>query len=147
MFASMKVAVKHGKKATHKAILLLSVIKLIEDGLIQSNQIVLSDILIAKFKQCWDRCIGDSSIFQAKIATSYWHLQNEAFWKLISFDGAEVTKNNIIGSMYSVNNLRNQVKYTEIDSELFELLQSEVARGKIKGLLLNTYLNDKYLQK
>ena len=49
--------------------------------------------------------------------------------------------------MYSVNNLRKQVKYAEIDSELFELLQYDDSREKIKGLLLNTYLNDKYMQK
>ena len=131
----MRVAVKHGMKAPHKAILILSVIELIEDGLIQSNQILLSNILIEKFKQCWDRYIGNSTVFQADIGKPFWHLQSEPFWKLISHNGTEVTKDNISGSKYSISNLRKNVAYAEIDEELFELLQKEVTRTSFKEII------------
>ena len=145
--SSLKTAKMAGVKAPHKPILLLSVIDLIEKGVITSNHIELSEILERQFAQNWAKYVGDSLLFQAKIATPFWHLQNEPFWRLISFCGSEVTKSTVQGSMYSVNNLRKQVKYAEIDSELFELLDNEDAREKVKGLLLNTYLSDKYLQK
>ena len=145
--SSLKTAKVTGLKAPHKPILLLSVIDLIARGVISSNHIELSEDLERQFTQNWMRYVGDSLLFQAKITTPFWHLQNEPFWRLVSFDNVEVTKDNIRGSMYSVNNLRKQVKYAEIDSELFELLDNEDAREKVKGLLLNTYLSDKYLQK
>ncbi len=144
--SSLKTAKITGVKAPHKPILLLSVIDLVERGVITSNHIEFSEALERQFAQNWTRYVGDSLLFQSKIATPFWHLQNEPFWRLISCNGVEMTKENIVGSMYSVNNLRKQVKYAEIDSELFELLQDYDDREKIKGLLLNTYLNDKYLQ-
>ncbi len=139
MFASMRVAVKHGMKAPHKAILLHSVIELIEGGFIQSNQIELSDMLIEKFKQCWDKYIGRSTVFQADIGKPFWHLQGEPFWKLISHSGTEVTKDNITGSKYSISNLRKNVAYAEIDEELFELLQSQGTRTQTIKLLNKFY--------
>ena len=144
---SLKTAKIAGVKAPHKPILLLSVIDLIERGLITSNRIELSEALERQFAKNWARYVGDSLLFQAKIATPFWHLQNESFWRLISFDGVEVTKNNIVGSMYSVNNLKKQVKYSEIDSELFELLQTEDMRAKLRVLLIATYLKNRQLQK
>ncbi len=135
MFASMRTAVKNGKRAPHKAILLLSVIELIEDGLIQSNQIELSDMLIKKFKQCWDIYIGNSTVFQSDIGKPFWHLQSEPFWKLISHSGTQVTKDSISGSKYPINNLRKNVAYAEIDKELFELLQEEVTRATFKEII------------
>ena len=134
-------------KAPHKPILLLSVIDLIEKGVITSNHIELSEELEREFAQNWARYVGDSLLFQAKIATPYWHLQNEPFWKLVGVNCSEITKDNIIGSKYSVNNLRKQVSYAEIDEELFELLNSEDTRAKFREILIATYLNKIQLQR
>ena len=145
--SSLKTAKVTGLKAPHKPILLLSVIDLIARGVISSNHIELSEDLERQFTQNWMRYVGDSLLFQAKITTPFWHLQNEPFWRLVSFDNVEVTKDNIRGSMYSVNNLRKQVKYAEIDRELFELLQSDDTRARLRVLLVSTYLQDAHLQK
>ena len=44
-------------------------------------------------------------------------------------------------------NLRKQVKYAEIDRELFELLQSDDTRARLRVLLVFTYLQDAHVQK
>lgn len=144
MFASMRVAVKQGMKAPHKTILLLSVIELIEDGFIQSNHIKLSDKLIEKFKQNWNKYVGNSTVFQADIGKPFWHLQSEPFWKLISHNGIEVTKDNISGSKYSISNLRKNVAYAEIDKELFELLKNRATIERMKTLIFTIHLDRNY---
>ena len=146
-FNSLKTAKMARVKAPHKPILLLSIIDLIERGVITSNHIELSEALERQFAQNRAKYVGDSLLFQAKIATPYWHLQNEPFWELVSFSGSEVTKSTMQGSLYSVNNLRKQVKYAEIENQLYILLQSEDTRAELRTILINTYLNDNHIQK
>ena len=77
--SSLKTAKMAGVKAPHKPILLLSVINLIELGVITFNPIELSEVLERQFNQNWAKYVGDSLLFHAKIATPFWHLQNEPF--------------------------------------------------------------------
>ncbi|MFR9543270.1 MAG: hypothetical protein SNJ29_08615 [Rikenellaceae bacterium] len=146
-FSSLKTAKMAGVRAPHKAILLLTVIDLIDWGVIKSNQIELNDDLEWQFKHNWARYVGDSVLFQPKIATPYWHMSGEPFWKLVPHSGGELTKENLQGTPYSLTNLRKQVKSADIDLKLFELLQNEDARAKFRVLLITTYLGDTHLQK
>ena len=85
--SSLKTAKIAGVKAPHKPLLLLSIIDLVERGVINSNHIKLDDELERVFTANWTRYVGSYVLFQPKIATPFWHLQNEPFWKLISQDG------------------------------------------------------------
>ena len=76
-FINLNTAKKLGRPAPHKAILLLSVIELIECGRIQSNRIELTEVLESTFLKLWKRYVGNSLVFQAKVATPFWHLQHE----------------------------------------------------------------------
>lgn len=142
----LKTAKKAGKKAPHKPILILSVIDLIERGTITDNHIELSDALVSTFESNWSRYVGNSLLFRPVVGTPFWHLQNEPFWKLVSHNGTEVTKESVSGAKYSIGSLRKNVAYAEIDSELFALMQSEDTRAELRVLLISTYLNDTHLQ-
>ncbi|MFR9627451.1 MAG: hypothetical protein SNJ31_06870 [Rikenellaceae bacterium] len=144
---SLKTAKIAGVIAPHKPILLLSIIDLIERGLLINNQIQLSEALEKQFKHNWSRYVGDSILFQPKIATPYWHMSGESFWKLVSQNGEELTKENFQGSPYSSTNLRKQVKYAEIEQELFDLLQKENVRADFRVLLIKKYLGTRHFQK
>lgn len=147
LISSLKTAKIAGVKAPHKPILLLSVIDLIERGVIENNHIELSEALEKQFKYNWARYVGDSVLFQPKIATPYWHMSGEPFWALVPHCGGELTKEKLQGSPYSLTNLRKHVKYAKIDQELFDLLLSEDVRAKFRVLLITTYFGDKHLQK
>ncbi len=136
-----------GKRAPHKPILLLSIIDLIERGVITSRHIELSDSLVDTFKHNWTRYVGDSVLFRPVVGTPFWHLQNEPFWKLISHSGTVITKDNMPNAKYSVGSIRANIAYAEIDTELFALMQNEDARAQLRVLLISTYLNDTHLQK
>ena len=145
--SSLNTAKTGTSKAPHKAILLLTVIDLIDWGEIKSNHIKLDDNLEWQFKHNWSRYVGNSPLFQSKIATPYWHMQGESFWKLILQDGRETTKDNFQGSPYSVSNLKKQVRYAAIDQDLFELMQTVDGRAQMRTLLISIYLTYKPIQK
>ena len=74
-----------GVKAPHKAIMLLSVIDLVEYGVITSNKIEFSERLEKQFQHNWLRYVGQSDVFQPRVGTPFWHLHYEPFWKLVPY--------------------------------------------------------------
>lgn len=73
-FANLRTAKKLGLPAPHKAVLLLSVMELVEVGVITGNRIELSECKEKTFLKLWKRYVGTSVVFQAKVATPFWHL-------------------------------------------------------------------------
>ena len=122
-FSNLNTAKRFGFKAPHKAILLLSVIESIECGLINNNKL-------------WEIHVGDSLIFQPKIATPFWHLQNEPFWNLYLHSGENL---NTVRNPYSVQKLRLET-VAFIDGDLYRLLKDNESREVLKNLLIKTYL-------
>lgn len=145
-----------GHKAPHKAILLLSIIDLVECGAIRYPQIELTDELVERFNYTWKRYLGNSSIFSPDITKPYFHMQHEPFWKLVekydmdamlvaedepwSKDKSE--KKTLPTGSYSVKSMRNAFEFAEIDETLFKLMQNADARAMFRVLLINTYLSN-----
>lgn len=132
LFHRLHTAVISGQKAPHKAVLLLSVIELIEEKTISSPCIPLSDDLISRFNRNWKAHVH-SDKFSPMITTPYWHLQNESFWRLNTYDGSELKKT------YSEKYLR-EYTFAIIDIDLFELLTEADNAVKFKEIIRNTYL-------
>ena len=140
-FSSLRTAQKLGKPAPHKAILLLSVMELVESGVIKSNRIELTERLEQAFLKLWKRYIGTSLVFQPKIATPFWHLQNEPFWTLYMNDGTDLR---MVTSPYSVKRLRENT-HAVMDPELFALMQDEDSRARLRVTLIGQYLQDQHI--
>lgn len=138
---SLNTAQKAGKKAPHKAILLLSIIELVEKGVIQSNTFTLSEQLEETFKRLWKRYVGVSVLFQPKVATPFWHLQNEPFYNLKMNNRQAI---NSAFNPYSVKRLRENATAT-IDEALFQLMKDETARAEMRTLLISNYLQHGFL--
>lgn len=132
LFQRLHTAVISGQKAPHKAVLLISVIELIEEKTISSPCIPLSDDLISRFIRNWKAHVN-SDIFSPTITTPYWHLQNESFWRLNTYDGSELKKT------YSEKYLR-ECTFAIIDIDLFELLKEAGNAVRFKEIILDTYL-------
>lgn len=88
-FSSLYTNTQKGVKAPHKAIMLLSVIDLVEYGVITSNQIEFSERLDPQFQHNWSRYVGQSDVFQPRVGTPFWHLNNEPFWRLVPYEGSD----------------------------------------------------------
>ena len=140
-FSNLRTAKKLGLPAPHKAVLLLSVMELVETGAIIGNRIELSERLEKTFLKLWKRYVGTSVVFQAKVATPFWHLQNEPFWNLYLNNGKDLST---VTSPYSVSRLRENT-HAIIDQELFELMRDEDSRARLRVLLISQYLQDQHI--
>ncbi len=122
-----------GEIAPHKPIMLLSVIDLVESGLITSNKIEFSEMLEERFKSNWKRYVKEDSVFKPNAGTPFWHLNHEPFWHLVPFCGGEETIAHLKKSNpYSAGTIRKNIRYAEIDSELFELMRDEDCRTELR---------------
>lgn len=137
-FSSLHTMKKAGKHAPHKALLLLSVIDLIERGIITDSHIPLSEELIKQFKLNTKELLGDSILFQPTINYPYYHLHSEPFWRLVSEANCKIEGI----TNYSLANLRKNIAYAQIDDELFNLLKDQNVRAKLRVVLIATYLNN-----
>ena len=155
-FSSLHTAKVKGHKAPHKAVLLLAIIDLVEENMILSPYIRLTDRLNEKFNAVWHRYLGASAIFTPDICKPYFHMQHESFWRLVEKDEAALglaaepnpsveskkEKKDLPKGSYSVEAMRRAFAYAEIDVMLFQILQNADARAMLRVVLINTYLTD-----
>lgn len=125
-----------GKPAPHKALLLLSVIDLVEQGFITDSNIQLSDILEERFKYYASQYVGNNSAYDPKINYPFYHLRSEPFWELVSTTGNPVPAI----SNYSTNNLKKHIAYARIETELIQLLKDYNKRALLRTILITKYL-------
>ncbi|MEI7629225.1 MAG: HNH endonuclease [Bacteroidota bacterium] len=134
---SLNRATVNGLKAPHKPILLLSVIESIAFGEIVENKIEISPLLVARFKDNWNRLVN-TNIFQPNFALPFFHMQKEGFWKLKTYFGKEI----LITSSHSIKSfsqLKESVAYSYLDSNLFALIQNPKTRDEIYRFITVKY--------
>ena len=150
-FTSLNCNKFRGQIAPHKAVLLLTVIDLVEEKVIGSPRIRLTDALNNRFNEIWMRYIGHSAIFTADICKPFYHMQHEPFWNLVEKQEAMMAAEPVASSHerkdlpkggYTLKAMREGYEYAEIDEELFTLLQSADNRAMMRVLLINTYLTN-----
>jgi putative restriction endonuclease len=126
-------------KAPHKPILLLSILKLIDSGVIVNNRIYISSELVITFKDLFKRLVitGHHDNF----ALPFFHMQNEPFYRLMP-KTAMIGALNKQKSVNSLNKLNDLVAFSEIDKELFEFLLDDSLRIIITEYLLHEYFED-----
>ena len=139
LFHNLHVNKQKGKCAPHKAVMLISVMELIGEGCIKSNQIEFSEELEGRFKRNWQRYVGESDIFKPNAGTPFWHLKSEPFWTLVPFIGGEDRIEFLKQSNpYSPGTIRQNIKYAVIDKQLFMLMQNSVTRESLIKTLFDT---------
>ncbi len=138
-FQSLNTNRRAGIDAPHKPILLLAIMDLVESGAIESTRIELTELLEKAFLRTWKRYVGSSLLFQPKVATPFWHMQNEPFYQLYTNDGKELS-----GSPYSVKKLRENT-YAILDKDLFELMKDENSRAQLRVVLVSTYFQNQHI--
>lgn len=69
--------------APHKAVLLLAISDLIEEGVLSSPLIPLDDCLNKAFSARWKRHVPINSGFNCMLSYPFFHLASSSFWELI----------------------------------------------------------------
>jgi putative restriction endonuclease len=125
-------------RAPHKPLLVLSVLDLIDEGLIVENRIELTPELGETFARYW-ACVP-SGRERSKIQYPFFHLRSEGFWHLEACPGQEAILE-AIGTITSTSRLQVLVRFAYLDEALFQLLASRPHRDRLRGVLIQTYFD------
>lgn len=142
-FSHLHVKVTFGQRAPHKAIMLISVIDLIETGVIDFPVIHYTQQLESQFRHNWQRYIAYLDGFNCSPSLPFWHLEHEGFWKLVLKEDCSKTKKELNDARIynSPKRMMSVVNYATIDLDLFNILQDSCARAKLRVLLISMYCN------
>ncbi len=142
-FSHLHAKVTGGQRAPHKAILLLSVIDLIETGLITSNHIYYTPQLNSQFHHNWTRYVAYLEGYSSRSATPFFHMSYEPFWTLRLKEDCPWTEKDLADARIYMNpdKMNDAIDYAQIDQELYELLLDSVVRAKFRVMLISMYCN------
>ena len=142
IISRLKVSNRQGKKAPHKAILLLSIMSMVESGELTDNHIVLSRALEEKFQLYWQTYIGRTPIFRPDIYMPFWYMKSELkLWKLVPYSSYSYYYNTYHNTMSpSAPMLKRYIQYAVIPKDFFELIKDPLARVKLAELLFAKYI-------
>lgn len=137
-FSSLSVAVSKGKKLPHKAILLLSIMQLIEEGMVTNNMIPLDNLIVDAFARTWDRYFSTKA---PCVWTPFYHLKGEPFWHFKSQDSIDKLEMLLsFGGTPSIGKMRPVIKFAYFDEELYALMEIEQSRDVLRSILIDNYL-------
>ncbi|RYF23874.1 MAG: restriction endonuclease [Flavobacteriales bacterium] len=123
--------------APHKPILLLSIIELIEKGIVADNRVFVDDELIGTFKENWQLLVTTANI--EDVTQPFYHLQNDqvegkSFWLVYPKPGYQITK-----TIKSLVKLAEVCAFGALAEELWLLLLDAQSREFLRQVLLDTY--------
>lgn len=124
-------------KAPHKPVLLISIIELIEKGLVTSNRVCVNTDLVGTFQENWRLLVN--TLHQPDFTQPFYYLQSEKvdgnpFWFLQPKFGCQINAH-----IKSVNRLYQVLDYGYFSEELYALLTDPSTRNILKTILLDTY--------
>lgn len=131
----------NGKRLPHKAVLLLSIIRLIGDGIIIDNRIGLDKTIANAFSSTWDNYKLGKKV--PSVWIPFWYMKSEPFWHFEAIVDDGVLENLISFAGHpTVGQMRKVIKYAYLDDQLFSFVQDETKRTFFSNLLVETYLNN-----
>ena len=133
----MTVNKNKSKTAPHKAVLLLTIIDMIEDGEISSPFIQITDSLIENFRRVWNTYVPSHSGYEPRIAYPFFHLSSSPFWELVkapSYHGQN--------EYSTVKTLARDYSGAIIDVGLFRLIKDSISRKEVRAILKSIYLDE-----
>ena len=139
IFRNLSTGVQNGKKLPHKAVLLLSILTLIENGTITENKIHLNKTIANTFASTWGDYLHNSKI--PSVWIPFWYMKSESFWHFKALADENILQNLLCFAGHpSVGQMRSVIKYAYVDEELFSLMQNREDCSKLKEALIETYL-------
>ena len=122
----------------HKPALLLSIIDLLDRGVITRNEVPLSDELVATFKRYFAVVRREND--QPTIQNPYFHLCGDKFWRLVPAAGErQIYQEGATSGAPSVAELRRRVAHGKFDESMWQLLSEPVARHQLREALVARY--------
>jgi len=138
-FCSLNVNRSQGHVSPHKPCLLLALLDLFEIGKISENRILFDDVLITRYASYFNhvKTVRD----HLNPWMPFFHLRGDGFWHPVPKEGRE----NILAGLNSARSRRDvedNISYTFLDNELFDLLRSSDSRQVLRESLIQYWFAD-----
>lgn len=142
-FARVKRANTKYGLAPHKPILLLTLVELIDNGLVLNNHFEVNVDLVGLFQENWRLLVRTSN--QPDFTQPFYYLQSDkaagqGFWALYPNPGFQINTH-----IKSVRFLSEVVAYGAFDDKLAVLLSDPLNRATVRDQLLSIYFPDERL--
>ena len=139
IFRNLSTGVQNGKKLPHKAVLLLSILTLVENVTITENKIHLDKIIANTFASTWGEYLHNTKT--PSVWIPFWYMKSEPFWHFKALADENILQNLLCFAGHpSVGQMRNVIKYAYVDEQLFSLMQDREESSKLTKALTETYL-------
>ena len=126
----------------HKPILLLSIIDLLDRGVITANEVPLSDELVASFKRHFE--VVRESNDKPTIENPFYFLSGDRFWHVTPRSGPEpLYRKGFATGAPSVGQLRKQGVTGRFDTGLWVLMRDSVSRHQLREALIARYFPER----
>ena len=138
-FINLSTGVQNGKKLPHKAVLLLSILTLVDNGTIIENKILLDKTIANTFATTWADYLHNIKI--PSVWIPFWYMKSESFWHFKALADENILQNLLCFAGHpSIGQMRGVIRYAYVDKQLFSLMQDTEERLKLKKALIETYL-------
>jgi putative restriction endonuclease len=125
----------------HKPALLLSIMDLLDRGVLTRNEVPLDDELVNTFRRYFEVVRKEND--QPTIQNPYFHLCGDKFWSLVPAPGErEIHRPGAAAGSPSVAELKRRTIYGKFDEGLWQLLSEPMARHQIRDALIARYFPD-----
>jgi putative restriction endonuclease len=122
----------------HKPVLLLSIIDLLDRGIITGNEVPLSEELVKTFKRFFAVVRREND--QPTIQNPFFFLCGDKFWRLVPAAGErEIYKEGATSGTPSVAELRRRALHGKFDDGMWQLLSEAVTRHQLREALVARY--------
>jgi predicted restriction endonuclease len=117
----------------HKLVMLLSVIELMDTGILTENRIYLSEPLITTFKRLFNSVKRKNDLCQ--VGPPFFHLRSSGFW----FHKVRPQRQNEYGKLTTTGGgqklIQKNIEYAYLRDDVFEILQNSEQRERIRLLI------------
>ena len=122
----------------HKPVLLLSIIDLLDRGVITRNEVSLSEELVTVFKRYFKTVREGND--QPTIQNPFFHLCGDGFWQLVPKAGQPplYVPGSVVGAP-SVADLRRRIAFGKFEQGFWALLGDPMARHQVREALMARY--------
>ena len=139
LFRNLSTGVQNGKELPHKAVLLLSIMTLVENGTITENKILLDKTIANTFASTWGDYLYNTKI--PSVWIPFWYMKSESFWHFKAAAEYNVLQNLLCFAGHpTIGQMRKFIKYAYIDDQLLLLMHNKKERSMLKETLIETYL-------
>lgn len=137
MLLSMRGTRFKGLSSPHKAIFILAIIELIQQGYIRQKRIFVTNALSDTFMRLWNKYVPMDWPFRGNVFQPYIHMSSEPFYFLVKAEGVNSFD---LNQSWSRPLVVKYIEYAYFDTQLFELLHNRSFTDRLSKELINRFI-------